>query len=97
MCICIYSNETTKCCPLTSTTLALQAELGVNIDQVLTFSPTDIENCVQFPIADDSIALEHNETLMFELNLTETITSVSLGPIEMTTIIIQDDDSKVVL
>ena len=65
--------------------------------QVLTFSPTETEKCVQFPIADDSIALEPNETLMFKLNLTEMIPGVSLGPINRTIITIQDDDSKLVL
>ena len=76
---------------------ALQAELGMNIDQVLTLAPTEAEKCVQFPIADDNIALEPEETLMFELNLTEVITGVFLGPINMTTIIIQDNESMLVL
>ena len=77
--------------------LALHTELGTDIDQVLTFAPTESEKCVQFPIVDDSIPLEPDDTLMFELNLTEMITGVSLGPIDMTTITIQDDDSKLVL
>ena len=80
-----------NCCP---SLLALQAELGKDIDQVLTFAPTETEKCVQFPIADDNIALEPNETLIFRLVLTKVFTSVSLGPINRTTITIEDDDSK---
>ena len=69
----------------------------MNIDQVLAFAPSETEKCVQFPIADDTIALEPDEALMFELNFTEVITGVFLGSINMTTIIIQDDDSTLVL
>ena len=71
---------------------ALQAEL--NITQELTFAPSDTEKCVQFPIVDDSKPLEPNETLRFQLVLTETIPGVFLGSVNMTTITIQDDDSK---
>ena len=77
--------------------IALQAELGLDIDQVLTFAPTDTEKCVQFPIADDNIALEPDETLMFRLVLTGNVTGVSLGSFATTTITIQDDDSKSLL
>ena len=81
---------------MSSHILVLQAELGEDIDQVLTFAPTESEKCVRFPISDDSIPLEPDEILMLELNLTETITGVSLGPNDRTIITIQDDDSKLV-
>ena len=74
---------------------ALQAELGTDIYEVLTFASTETKKKrVQFPIADDNIALETDETLMFRLVLTENVTDVLMGPFDMTTIIIQDDDSK---
>ena len=83
-----------NCCP---PTLALQEELGTDIDQVLTFAPTESEKCVQFRIVDDTIALEPDEILMFRLVLTESVTGVSLGLINLTTVTLQDDDSKLVL
>ena len=77
--------------------IALQAELDMNIIQVLTFAPTEIDKCIQFPIADDDIALEPNETLVFQLVLSENVTDVLFSPFDVTYIIIQDDEGELVL
>ena len=71
---------------------ALQQELNDNIDQVLVFAPNETEKCIQFPVADDEIALEDIETLTFRLALTNNVSRVDLGNFKTAVVMIMDDD-----
>ncbi len=74
--------------------IAIQQILGGNIDQVLTFSPSETEICVSFPLADNNIALEEPDRLVFSLTLIDSRPGVQLGEFNTTSIIINDDDGQ---
>ena len=72
--------------------LALQPGLGI-IKQQLMFTPSESMECVEFPLDDDDIALEPNETLNFNLTRVTLKSWVAISSPNMTTVIITDDDS----
>ena len=72
--------------------LVLQPGLGI-IDEQLIFTPSESVKCVEFPLDDDDIALEPNETLIFNLTRITKKPWIIIVPPEMTTVIITDDDS----
>ena len=81
--------------PSLSISVALQAEIGMRIDQQITFGPNDTEALLQFVIQDDESALEPSEEFEWVLNiLSPTDDGVSVMPFNVTTILIVDDDGK---
>ena len=73
---------------------ALQAETGLNINQVVVFLPEEFEQCITFEVMDDDIALEESETFTWELTLISTPVGVVLGDNPTTDIVILDDDRE---
>ena len=64
------------------------------MDQELTFTPSEFLKCVDFPIDDDVIALEANETLTINLTRVTIKPGVVITPPETTSVIIVDDDGR---
>lgn len=71
----------------------LQQAVGDVVDQILTFSPSETEKCVSFPVADDNITLEAAaDTLVFNLSLIDAEPGVELGQFSTVSVVIIDDD-----
>ena len=65
------------------------------IDQDVVFPPNVFVRCVDFPIADDDIALEPPQILNFSLTVIDPISdSIIVDPYASTRVVILDDDGK---
>ena len=75
---------------------ALPAELGgAVVTQQLTFAPNETMMCVNFTVMDDTIALEPDVSVVFDLTLVTIKPGVSIGLPNVTTVIVMDDDGMV--
>ncbi len=74
-------------------TIALQPELGRALSEVLVFAANESAKCVEFEIADDTIALEPDQLLKFTLEVIS-MNGAELGNHSTTNIAIENDDRK---
>lgn len=74
-------------------TSVLQPEVSHVLNEALVFSAHESEKHIEFQIADDAVALEHDQHLFFALEVI-TLSGVQLGEYNSTTITIEDDDGK---
>ena len=72
----------------------MQAELSARIDQQLTFDPDVSMICPEFPVQNDTIALEPVETLTFDLTLITVTPGASIGDPDVMEVMIKDDDGE---
>ena len=65
------------------------------VTQQLTFAPNETMMCVNFTVMDDTIALEPDVSVVFDLTLVTIKPGVSIGLPNVTTVIVMDDDGMV--
>lgn len=71
---------------------ALQAETGQMISRVVTFAPNEIEQCIDFEVVDDNIALEETEMFTWTIMIQGDPNLVTIGDNGSTNINVLDDD-----